>query len=401
MKPRVLVLTTYYHPVVGGVETHARQLATHLAASGFEVRVVTKRVPAAPADASVDGITVHRVGPGGERKASGKWLAVPAFFRTMLALRRHIDAIVCIDYRGIGIAAIAAGRLMSVPVIAQGETARILGSSDDGSLSGLTPESTLTRLLKSPARTVYKRADHIVCIGRDLEREALTAGVPRQRVHYLPHGVDVQRFRLPAAGERTDLRGRIGWPLDRPVVLFVGRLSIEKGVMDLLDAWRTLDRGDAILSLVGPDMTGHPWDAGASARTFVAANGLHDSVRFEGSSADPAPFYRAADVFVQPSHFEALGNTAIEAMASGLPIVASAIGGLKDFCVDGANALVHQPRSPESIARAVARLLSDAPLRGRLGLAARRTAVDRFELGMLMNRYAQLIEAAVGARTAG
>ncbi len=357
-RPRVLVLTTYYHPVVGGVETHARQLVAHLAANGFPVRVVTKRVPAAPKDDRVDGVTVHRVGPVGERRSSGKWIALPAFFSKTLALRDHCDVIVCIDYRGIGI----------------------------------------TQVLKAPVRAIYKQADHIVCIGRHLEREALAAGVPRGRVHHLPHGVDVERFRLPMAGERNQIRAKLGWPADRPVVLFLGRLSHEKGVMDLLEAWRLLDRGDAILSLVGPDMTGHPWDAGGPGRAFAAAHGLAESVWFEGATDDPAPFYRAADVFVQPSHFEALGNTAIEAMASGLPIVASAVGGLKDFCVDGANALVHQPRSAPSIAQAIARLLGDAPLRGRLGLAARRTAVDRFEIGALLGRYAALIERAAAER---
>ncbi|HEV3141231.1 MAG TPA: glycosyltransferase, partial [Vicinamibacterales bacterium] len=91
MKPRVLVLTTYYHPVVGGVETHARQLVTHLHANGFPVRVVSKRVPAAPKDDLLDGVTVHRVGPVGERRASGKWIALPAFFSKTLALKDHCD----------------------------------------------------------------------------------------------------------------------------------------------------------------------------------------------------------------------------------------------------------------------------------------------------------------------
>ena len=85
MKPRVLVVTTYYHPVLGGVETHARQIAGHLHARGFGVEVLTKRVGAAdPAESEVDGVRVHRVGPTGERSAWGKWLAAPAFFRAML-----------------------------------------------------------------------------------------------------------------------------------------------------------------------------------------------------------------------------------------------------------------------------------------------------------------------------
>jgi glycosyltransferase involved in cell wall biosynthesis len=239
---------------------------------------------------------------------------------------------------------------------------------------------------------VYRRAQAVVCIGRDLEREALRAGVPRDRVTYLPHGVDVSRFRPAEARERDRVRTEIGWPLTRPVVLFVGRLSREKGVMDLLEAWRIARRGEALLVLVGPDMPGHPWDAGAPGRAFVAANGLGDSVRFEGAKSDPAPYYRAADFLVQPSHFEALGNTAIEAMASGLAVVSSGVGGLADFSVDDVNALVHEPQSSRSIANAIERLLGDAALRARLGAAARATAVERFELGALMDRYAALVE---------
>src|SRR5256885_15234251 len=118
-------------------------------------------------------------------------------------------------------------------------------------------------------------------------------------------------------------------------------------------------------------MPGHLWDAGQPGRAFAAANALGDRVRFEGGTADPAPFYRAADLFVQPSHFEALGNTAIEAMASGVPVLTSGVGGLADFCVDGENALIHSPRSPDSIASGLKHLIQDASLRARLGEAGR------------------------------
>jgi len=124
---------------------------------------------------------------------------------------------------------------------------------------------------------------------------------------------------------------------------------------------------------------------------FVRTHHLEDTVRFEGSDPDPSRFYRAADVFVQPSHFEALGNTAIEAMASGLPVLTSGVGGLADFCVDGANALLHAPRDPESIAAGIGRLLGDGALRERLGHAARCTAVEQFEASTLLDRYAALI----------
>ena len=393
MKPRVLVVSTYYHPVIGGVEIHARQLVRHLHERGFPVEVLTKRIGSHDAATElVDGVAVHRIGPAGERRGSGKWMILPALTAKLLALKSRYDVVVCVDYRGIGVAAIAAGCATGKPVIAQGEVAGVLAGADAQATSGLAPESLATRMLKAPVRAIYKHADAVVCIGRDLEREAVRAGVPRERVTYLPHGVDLTRFRPPQPGERERLRADRGWPAARPIVLFVGRLSAEKGVNDLMEAWRIASRGAAVLVLVGPDMAGHAWDAGAPARAFVEAHGLAPTVRFEGPASDPAPFYRAADVFVQPSHFEALGNTAIEAMASGLPVVASGVGGLADFCVDGVTAVLHEPRSPVSLARALERTLQDDALRARVAEAGRATVAERFELNGLLDRYAALIE---------
>jgi len=392
-RPRVLLVTTYYHPVVGGVEIHARQLVQYLHAHGFGIEVVTKRVGTdQEREAVIDGVRVHRVGPAGERRASGKWVILPWLLTEIVRRSARFDALVAVDYRGIGVAAIAAGRLLRRPVIVQGEVAGVLAGADEASTSGLPPEGIITRCLKAPARAIYRRADRVVCIGRDLEREALRAGIPRERVEYLPHGIDLERFRPPQPGERERLRGELGWPASATIVLFVGRLSAEKGVMDLVEAWRQIDRRNAMLVLVGPDMTGHRWDAGGPARAYVAEHALTDSVRFEGYASDPSRFCRAADLFVQPSHFEALGNTALEAMASGLPVVASGVGGLADFCVDGENALVHEPHSPTSLAQAIARLLADRALAARLAAAGRRTVEERFELNGLLGRYAQLIE---------
>jgi len=399
MKPHVLVVSTYYHPVVGGVEIHARQLVRYLHTHGFGVEVVTKRVNRGDARrVLIDGVPVRRIRPAGQRRSSGKWLMLPGLAAKLVATRARYDVIICVDYRGIGVAAVCAGALFGKPVIAQGEVAGVLAGADTQRTSGLAPESAVVRWLKAPARAIYKRADAIVCIGRDLEREAIRAGVPRERVVYLPHGVDLSRFHPPDAGEREQLRQDLGWPLDRPIVLFVGRLSIEKGVMDLVEAWQRADRRNALLVLVGPDMVGHRWDSGGPARAFVAANGLADSVRFAGATTDPAPFYRAADLFVQPSHFEALGNTALEAMASGLPVVTSGVGGLADFCVNGDTAIVHDARSPESLAAALEGALRDASLRDRVAAAGRALVADRFELNALMHRYAGLVEAVANGR---
>jgi D-inositol-3-phosphate glycosyltransferase len=395
MKPRVLVVTTYYHPVLGGVETHARQLVRHLHAHGFGVQVLTKRVGRArPTRDVVDDVTVYRVGPSGDRHATGKWLALPFFFLRMLRLRPTYDVIVCVDYRGVGIACVVAGRLFRRPVIAQAGTPGVLAPPRHD--SGVPPESRLVRFLKAFPRWFYRRATVFVCIAHDIEREARVSHIPRKRIHYLPHGVDLARFRPPQGDERDAIRRQLGWPQDLIVVLFVGRLSTEKGVLDLVQAWYSLARTDAVLALVGPDMPSHPWNAGPEARAFVDAHGLGDRVRFEGPAEDTAPFYRAADLFVQPSHFEAFGISAIEAMASGVAVVAARVGGLRDFVHPGQNGLLHEPRDTMSLAGAIEEALDSAPLRAALAAAALETVTREFDERIVLDRYAALIESTAG-----
>ena len=173
--------------------------------------------------------------------------------------------------------------------------------------------------------------------------------------------------------------------------LFLGRLSLEKGLLDLVDAWIEVNHPHAHLFVVGPDMTGHAWDVGAEARRRVAESGMADRVHFYGPSTDPAPLFRAADIFIQPSHFEAFGISAIEAMSSGLAIVASRVGGMLDFIEDERNGLFAEPKDAHDFARQIRRMLDDEPLRARLAAAARETAVTGFDEPTVFARYAELM----------
>jgi glycosyltransferase involved in cell wall biosynthesis len=392
---RVLLLSTYYHPVIGGAETAARSLATHLAARGCQVEVVTKRTARGlPDEDVVDGVPVHRIKPPGERSGAGKWRMLPYAAAELWARRSRYDVICCVDYRGIGLAAILVGRVAGRPVCVQAETTGVLSCENwDPALTrrGIAPGGMLARAMKWPLRFLYARANRFVCIARHIEDEALSEGIARDRVIYIPHGADVARFRPAGPGERDRLRQALHLPVDRPVCLYLGRLSREKGMLDLVDAWTAVSHPRAVLLVVGPDMTGHPWDVGADARRIVAERGLADRVIFHGASADPAPLFRAADIFIQPSHFEAFGISAIEAMASGLAVVASRVGGMLDFVEDEANGLLATPKDPQDFARQIRRVLDDEALRSRLAAAARETAVSRFDEARLFDKYAALV----------
>ena len=398
-RARVALLTTFYHPVVGGAEMAARRLAIFLKERGHEVFVLTKRTDAAlPPIETIDGVSVERLGRAAERRGIGKWTIIPRALAALLRRRDDYDVICVIDYRGVGLAAIVAGKMLNRPVIVQAQTEGVLSCTNWAPLLkrvGLAPENPLARALSWPLRRAYRTADAFACISRTIQTEAVAEGVPARRVHYLPNTVDTNRFRPAQEAERLTLRERAGWPADSIVAIFVGRLSREKGVMDLLRAWEQV-RTKTLLALVGPDMPGHPWDEGPRARAAAASPPLAGRVMLLGPSNDTAPLYRAADLAVVPSHWESFGISAVEAMATSLPVVASAVGGLTDYLVDDENGLLVPAQDPAAIATAVDRLSSDASLRVRLGQAARRTA-EQFDERVVLNKFGSLIDSLAGS----
>jgi glycosyltransferase involved in cell wall biosynthesis len=117
---------------------------------------------------------------------------------------------------------------------------------------------------------------------------------------------------------------------------------------------------------------------------------MDDRVRFHGASDDVARLLRAADIYVQPSHYEAFSNAVIEAMATGLPVVASRVGGMLDCLVDDENGLLSTPADPMDIAAKLQRVIDDAALRARLGDRARQTVVEDFDEVKIFRRFADL-----------
>jgi glycosyltransferase involved in cell wall biosynthesis len=392
----VLILTPYFYPIIGGVESNAERLARYLVAHGVRVQVLTKRIgQQLPDQADRDGITIRRIGPRGERSSLGKWLMTPAIIRWLVRHAADYDVVCCVDYRATGVAALMARRTTGRPVVFQAQTTGVLSGDNVDPLlrrAGIGGRGAVARAVKWPVRALYRGADAFACISRDIERETLACGIPRERVWYLPNAIDMTHFRPAEPGERDRIRRDLGLPADRVICLFVGRLSREKGVMDLLEAWRLLQPSAALLVVAGPDMTGHAWDAGASGRAFVAAHALGERVLFAGPLNDVAPMIRASDLVVQPSHFEALGLSAIEALACGVPLVASGVGGLLDFVVDGENGRLSPPEDPAALAGRLGPLLSDATERARLATRARASVLADYDEQIVFGRMRALFD---------
>jgi D-inositol-3-phosphate glycosyltransferase len=193
------------------------------------------------------------------------------------------------------------------------------------------------------------------------------------KIMVIPPGVDLERFHVRA---KTKARRRLGLPPERANILFAGRIEPLKGIDTLLHATALLrDRRPAVLAQAGVTIIGG--DPSAARRNqemnrlyeLRCALDLCDVVGFLGAKEqDVLPDYlAAADVVVMPSHYESFGMVALEAMATGTPVIASDVGGLAHLVQNGRTGFHVPPRDPTALAQRIDEILTRSDLRRRLG----------------------------------
>lgn len=391
--PRVLFLTESFHPVLGGGETHIRDLGRRLVASGWEATVLTRRSEAAwPREEMLDGIRVLRVSPAG-RARSGKYLMVPWAVSRLARERRRFDVLVLRGTRVLGLPGILAARALARPVVWQAEV--------NGEMSGeiytwgtaldRPGPRRLVRVLAEARNLLMRDADAFVAMSRQIAGELAAAGVPREKVHQIAHGVDLQRFRPASEEEKARWRRELGLPTSAVIVCYTGRLLRGKGLESLLDAFALLAslENPPHLLLVGSG-EGQSLSVEDELRMRAAGAGLAGRVTFAGRVADVAPYLAASDVFAFPSLFEALGLSLIEAAACGLACVGSRTGGIVDVIEDQVSGFLAEPGNPGELRSKLQALASDPERRRAMGREARRIIEDRFDVADSVARYRSL-----------
>ena len=388
---RVLFLTESFHPVLGGGETHIRQLGSRLVTMGHEATVVTRRGEAAwPSEETVDGIRVRRVRPSGPARR-GKYLMVPAALRAVLAEGRRHDVLVVRGTRVLGVPGLFAARALGRPVILQPEiNGELSGEAFTwGWRRGKALEPAVRGLVA--LRNVWVRdAEAFVAMSRKIRDEMVSAGVAPERVALIPHGVDTERFRPAGPGEKEALRGALGLP-EGLLAVFTGRLLRGKGLETLLAAFADVApaRPDLHLVLVGSG-EGQALSVEEDLKAEMRERGLAGRVTFAGRVDAVESHLRAADLFVFPSIFEGLGISLVEAAACGLPAVASRTGGIVDVVDEGRSGLLVTPGKADELAGALSSLTLDAGARERMGAHARAVALGRFDERDATRRYLSL-----------
>jgi len=233
-------------------------------------------------------------------------------------------------------------------------------------------------------RWLYTRAmRRAVAISPAVERRLLEGGVPRDRVRLIWSSVD--RAALRPSAPRAELRTRLGAGEGEACLLVAAHLVARKGIDVLLEAFAALP-GEPPTSL---------WIAGEGPERVALESqalrlGCARRVHFLGQRDDVADLLEACDAFVLPSRAEGLGVAALEAMACGRPVVASAVGGLAEAVGHEQCGLLVPPDDAAALSAALGRLLGDAPLARRLGEAGAARAAERFDAKTMVAGYEAL-----------
>jgi glycosyltransferase involved in cell wall biosynthesis len=379
---RVLLLNYEYPPLGGGAGVATHALARGLASRGVAVDVITagdreecRSEVLWDGHASAEGLlTVYRVKSRRSGVHEAGMAGALSYLRAALPLVRarlrdeHYD-IVHLFF------SLPTGALL--PLLNLGDTPVIvsLRGSDVPGYDPCQPGlERAHRVLRPLTRWIWHRADRVVAVCESLGRLALRTD-PALSYSVIPNGVDLTRFR-PSSRARSRHPNKVR-------CLAVARLVERKGVADLIRAIAALERGRYELEIVGagPDERELRW--------MTEQLGLTREVLFTGSldrAAIPGR-YRDADIFTLAPWEEAFGNVFAEALASGLPIVGSTVGGIPELVEHGKNGFLVPPREPVALAAAI-RLLADNPLlRAEIGRRNRMHAEANLSWARATTRY--------------
>ena len=265
------------------------------------------------------------------------------------------------------------------PDVIDSSVARVSGIPTVTTVHGFTGGGWRNRLYERLQLRAFRRMSAVVAVSRPLRDQLESLGVPPRSLHLIPNAYQPRR----AALSRTQARHALALPTEEPCILgFVGRLSPEKGADIFIDAlgqvadlpWTAVILGD------GPQM--------AALQERALSLGIGERVRWAGAVPDAACLYSAFDAFVLSSRTEGTPIALFEAMACGLPIVATRVGGVPDVVTSSEATLVDA--TAEGVARGIRDTIADRDAARTRGARARAGLASRFAPAPWLEQYARL-----------
>jgi glycosyltransferase involved in cell wall biosynthesis len=354
----------YPFPVVGGLEKQAHELAATLVQRGHVVNVLSGRLyRGQPAESNVNGVVVHRLPWPGNRYA--RWFLTPILlWRAARRLLPSVDVVHTHVFSGFGLFLILLAGFYRKSIIVK------LPNVGESGLPGLT-RGVLGRL----RQRIFLRADTVVAMSSASLAELQAVGYERRRVLTTPNGIRVPcELAMPSRPEARRCR-----------LAFAGRLEPQKGLFDLLTAFKK------IVAEISSDLIElHIFGDGplrAELESFVVSKGLAKNVQINGHVDGLIDILVGFDAFVLPSYREGNSNAILEAMALGLPVISTRTGGTPMLVGDIGAFLLHEPGDVAELTRLLRALVESPNLRASTGAAMRERVQRHFDIERVADTY--------------
>ena len=362
------VLQVVWSLEVGGMERVVIHLARGLPDQGFAAELVTLAGADSPMGQSLDGLVHWELS-----KRPGLDLGLA---RSLASLVRRTGAALLHAHNTLSLLyAVLASLMTRTPVV---------GTLHGANFEGPPRHRQLRRWLS-------RRCASVTCVSRDaLEAARDQDRIDPRRLRLVYNGIDTDQVKA-ALGQREAARAELGLEPDAGVIISVGRLSHEKDYATLLAALTEPAWGQRppVLLLVGDG----PERGALEARAQEL--GLGERARFLGERDDVPRLLAASDAFTLSSLSEGVSMALLEAMAAGLPVAATRVGGTPEVVLPGQTGLLVPPQDPQALAKALGGLLSDPELARRMGSAGAARVEEHFSLAAMSRAYAELFRQAL------
>ncbi len=390
----MLFVTGAYYPEISAAAVQCHAVAAALRGRAVFSVLTTAVDPTLVPVETVDDVIVQRVTIDVRSRVS-KAVAAVRLVGRMLQARRAYDMVHVhgVSQKNVPVAVLA--RFLRKPLVL---TLHTSGQDEPAHVRGRGPL----------AYWAFRSSALVLCVSPDL-RTRCRSDLPEGRVRLAPNGVDTTRFRPAAADERLALRREMGWPETQPVVLFVGFFSRDKRPDLLFRAWRSLEAAGVRPRLVFVGAKSAPYHEidpviGKRIAADAQRSGRGDDVAFVEPTHHVERYFRAADVFVLPSIREAQPLALLEAMACGLPSIATRLPGATDVLIDdGRNGYLVPADDEAVLAAALLDVLTNQPAARLMGERARETVLADYDIRRTAERwlsaYTSVLDGASTART--
>lgn len=364
-----------FYPIIGGAENQALNLSKSLIRKNISVSVVTLRKRNLRKFEYVKGIPVFRIFSP-RIKCIGKYIYLVTFFLYLVKNRNNYDIIHIHQGLSPAFVAVLAGKILRKKTII-----KIGNCGERFDIKVLKSSYLIGRFMAA----ILKKANAIIYINSEMKKELIKERFPRERLYYIPNGVDVEIYKPPKnEKEKKAMKEKLNLPLDK-IVLFVGTLYPKKNLEFLIREWKGIVRlfphTHLILLGEGPQRE--------ELLNLTEKLGIKENVHLIGEKKNVEEYLVAADIFVLPSLVEGLSNALLEAMASGLPCAVSDIPGNRDLIIDSRNGQRFNPLDGEKFKEIMIFLLKNKEFAYSMGRAARET-VEEYSFHKIVPRYLNL-----------